>query len=606
MTDVEGKPSPLSIPSLMARAEARDESVAPDGNTLAFLSNVSGTSQVWARALPKGTPRQLTNMPDKIGTIAFSPVARSLLFTMDRGGDERHQLWLIADTGADPVPLTQDPTAVHAWGAWSPDGEQIAYTCNARDKSVMDVMVMAPQSRKVRRVMEGTGWCDVLCFTPDGQGLVVRGSDRGTMDQDLWLVDIPSGGHRPIMGVGAGGPPCAILSARFTADGTEILVLCDYAEGFHALYRLNPDSGELSSVARVSEQDIERFALAAQTGALALIANDGGYSRLYLRQQTDGPEDEVALPAPGVITSLRFLPDGSALVMSYETAQSPAVVAQYNLAEKRFTTLAGETGPAAPEDALVVPEEVEFSSFDGTRVCAFVYRPRHIDHNLPVLFMVHGGPEAQWRPGWRADLQHYVQSGIMVIAPNVRGSTGYGRAYHQSDDRERRQDAVRDLCAMAETVAEWPDVDAARIGVMGQSYGGYMVLAALTMRPDLWKTGVNLYGVADFITLMRTTGPWRRALRAAEYGEPETMAAFLAEISPVNHLRHMTAPLLLVHATEDPRVPMEQSEQVFAILRGLGHPVEFMRLTGEGHGFVRRENRIAAYSRVADFLKRTL
>ncbi|WP_333826669.1 S9 family peptidase [Pararhodobacter sp.] len=606
MTDVAEKTLPLSMSSLIAMVETRDEAVSHDGALLACLSNASGTHQVRLRDLAHGTLRQLTDMPDRIGAIAFSPVSRDLLFTMDCGGDERHQLWLIAGAAGAPQPLTQDLTTLHAWGCWSPDGQHIAYSCNARDKSAMDVMVMAPETRVARCVVRGTGWCDVLCFTPDGQGLLVRGSDRGTMDQDLWLVDIGSGKRRMLMGPGDGGGASAILSARFTPGGTEILVLCDRAEGFHAVHCLDPEGGGLARVAHVPEQDIERFALAASTGALAFTSNDRGYSRLFLRDRIDGPEREIALPAAGVITSLRFLPDGSALVLSFETAQRPAVVMRYDPEAQHFSLLAGEGVTDSTSDALVAPEVVTFTSFDGTKVPAFVYRPQDPLPNLPVLFIVHGGPEAQWRPGWRADLQHYLVCGIMVIAPNVRGSTGYGRTYHQMDDRERREDAVRDLCAMAEAVGAWPEVDKTRIGAMGQSYGGYMILAALALRPDLWKTGVDFYGVADFITLMRTTGPWRRALRAAEYGAPETMAAFLTDISPVNHLARIAAPLLLVHATEDPRVPMEQSEQVFAILRGLGHPVEFLRLTGEGHGFARLENRIAAYSRVARFLKQTL
>lgn len=606
MTGVTERPSPLSMSSLISMVETRDGAVSYDGALLACLSNASGTHQVWLRDLRNGAFRQATDMSERIGAIAFSPVSRDLLFTMDCNGDERHQLWLLADAAGAPKPLTWDPTSLHSWGCWSPDGQHIAYSCNARDKSVMDVLVMAPQTGLTRCVMQGTGWCDVLCFTPDGQGLLVRGSDRGTMDQDLWLVEIETGARRMLIGTEDGCGGCAILSARFLPGRPEILILCDRNEGFHAVHVLNPEQGGLRSVAHVLSQDIELFALASSTGAFAFASSDLGYSRLFLRDRIDGPEHEIALPGDGVVTSLRFLPDESGLVLTFESAQHPARVMHYDIEKRRFCILAGRGWPDETTEQLVAPEAVSFTSFDSRALPAFVYRPRNFAQPSPVLFMVHGGPEAQWRPGWRADLQHYLNCGIMVIAPNVRGSTGYGRAYHQLDDRELRQDAVRDLCAMAEAVGAWPEVDETRMGVMGQSYGGYMVLAALALRPDLWKTGVDFFGVADFITLMRSTGPWRRKLRAAEYGAPETMGAFLADISPVNHLAKIKAPLLLVHATDDPRVPMEQSEQVFAILRGLGHEVEFLRLTGEGHGFARLENRVAAYSRASRFLEKTL
>jgi dipeptidyl aminopeptidase/acylaminoacyl peptidase len=605
MTDASNRPMPLSMTDLISMAESRAVAVSADGALLAWLSNASGQHQIWLRDLPDGEARQLTDMPDRIGAMAFSPVARDLVFTMDRNGDERHQLWLIPDAAGAPEPLTQDPDTVHAWGCWAPDGQDIAYSSNARDRRVMDVMVMTPATRAARCVLEGKGWCAPVCFTPDGQGLVIRESRRGPMDQDLWLLDIATGARRLLVGQGDGGAATAILAARFAPDG-RLFVLCDRGDGFHGIHALDPDRGEMIAVAQVPGQDVELFSQPPSQARLAFVANDAGYSRLHLRERYDEPGREVALPAPGVVSSLRFDPDGTALLLSFETACDPSSVWRYDLEAKRFEALSDEPRAGIPREALTMPELEEFTTSDGTVVPAFVYRPRHRADRLPVLFMVHGGPESQWRPGFRADLQHYVDRGILVVAPNVRGSTGYGRAYHQLDDRERRLDAVRDLCDMAEAVARWPEVDAGRIGAMGQSYGGYVVMAAMCSRPDLWKTGVNLYGVSNFITLMRTTGPWRRALRTAEYGEPETMGEFLDAISPVNQLERMRAPLLMVHAIGDPRVPMEQSEQVFAILRGFGRRVEYLRLAGEGHGFARRENAVAAFTRVARFLDETL
>ncbi len=605
MSDATNGHMPLSMTDLISMAEARAVAISPDGATLAYLSNACGTHQIWLRDLPDGAARQLTDMPDRIGALAFSPVTRDLLFTMDRSGDERHQVWLIPDATGAPEPLTQDPDTVHAWGCWSPDGQSIAYSWNKRDRRLMDVMVMAPSTRDARCVLEGTGWCEPLCFTPDGQGLVIRDSTRGPMDQDLWLLDIATGARRLLVGQGDGGAATAILAARFGAEG-QLFVLCDRAGGFLTLHTLDPDRGEMTPVAQVPRQDIELFAHPPGQAGLAFVSNDAGYSRLHLRAGYDAPGHEVALPAPGVVTSLRFAPDGSALLMSVETAQDPSSVWRYDLDAQRFDLLSREPRAGIPPEALTAPDRVEFTSSDGTVIPAFVYRPRNGPDRLPVLFIVHGGPESQWRPGWRADLQHYVDRGVMVIAPNIRGSTGYGRTFHQMDDRERRLDAVRDLCEMADTVADWSEVDAERIGAMGQSYGGYVVMAAMCSRPDLWKTGVNLYGVSNFITMMGTTGPWRRALRTAEYGEPEMMGEFLAAISPVAQLERLQAPLLVIHATEDPRVPMEQSEQVYAILRGLGRRVDFLRLAGEGHGFARRENAIIAFTRVAGFLDETL
>lgn len=607
MCDAPDSNPPLSMAALMSLPDAHSVAVSPDGGCLVYLSNASGTHQIWRRELPEGAARQLTDLPEPVGGLAYSPVARDLIFTTDRGGDERHQLWLLPADSETPQPLTQDPATVHAWGCWSPDGRRIAYTCNARDRRVMDVMIMDPTTRDTTQVMTGLGYCEALCFTPDGGTLVIRSSARGPMDQDLWLLDLASGRQRLLLGAAEGGKPTAILAARPSPDGERLLLLCDRDTGFHGLHALHFCNGDLTPVQRFDGQDIEWFALPPGQTRLALVSNAAGYSRLYLGDLTGSPPPvEVTLPAAGVVTSIRFDPDGGALLMTFETARDPSAIWQLELADLRFRKLVTPPRHNVPAHALTAPELAQFTASDGTPLSAFVYRPRKCGSGLAVLFMVHGGPEAQWRPEFRADLQMYLDLGIMVVAPNVRGSTGYGRAFHQMDDQEHRLDAVRDLCDMADAVAAWTEVDASRIGVMGQSYGGYMVLAALCTRPDLWKTGINLYGVSNFITLMKTTGPWRRALRIPEYGDPDRMGAFLTEISPVQHLERLRAPLLLVHATEDPRVPMEQSEQVFAILRGLGHPVDFLRLSGEGHGFARRENRITVFSRIAHFLAETL
>ena len=377
MSDAVRTSALLSISDLMSIPDARSEAVSPDGELIAYLSNESGTHQIWLRDLPRGERRKLTDMPERIGAIAFSPVSRDLIFTMDCGGDERHQLWLLSDAHGEPEPLTQDLTTYHAWGCWAPDGTRIAYTSNERDKTVMDVMVTELTTRSTQRVIKGAGWCDVLCFTPDGQGLVVRGSDRSTMDQDLWRLDIASGARRLLMGQDDGGGATAILSVRFTSDGRQLFILCDRDEGFHALCLLDLESGELTTHARIAGQDIELFALSAEQTKLAYVSNDRGYSRLHLRAGLDGPADEVALPAPGVVTSLRFLTDGSGLVMSFETPQHPSAIWRYDLETRRFDLLTKEISVDAPADALVAPEVVEFSSFDGTKVPAFVYRPRH-------------------------------------------------------------------------------------------------------------------------------------------------------------------------------------------------------------------------------------
>jgi dipeptidyl aminopeptidase/acylaminoacyl peptidase len=262
----------------------------------------------------------------------------------------------------------------------------------------------------------------------------------------------------------------------------------------------------------------------------------------------------------------------------------------------------------APADGFVPYRTVAFPSFDGRSIPGFLLTPRGSPPaaGWPVVVWVHGGPEAQTRATFRPDMQMLVDQGYLVLMPNVRGSTGYGRSYGALDDVERRMDSVRDLAHAHAWLAARSDVDRARIGIMGQSYGGFMVLSAITTFPRLWASAIDYYGVANFVTLLATTGPWRRRHRAAEYGDPDRDAALLARISPIADIARTGCPLLVLHGHRDPRVPIGESEQVVAALERLGKPVEYRTFPYQGHGFTRPDDRRSVYAAVADFFARTL
>jgi dipeptidyl aminopeptidase/acylaminoacyl peptidase len=247
---------------------------------------------------------------------------------------------------------------------------------------------------------------------------------------------------------------------------------------------------------------------------------------------------------------------------------------------------------------------VRIASFDGAEVPAFLHEPAAPDGR--ALVVVHGGPESQYAAHWRPEVQALLARGWTVLAPNVRGSTGYGRAWRSADDRERRMDAVADLHAVRGWLAERPGVEASRLAVLGQSYGGFMVLASIAEHPEDWRAAASLYGIADFRSFMATTGPWRRALRAAEYGDPDTEEgrALLARISPMARIERVRTPLLLAHGLEDPRVPPGESEMVASALRGRGRRVELHRVEREGHGFVRAASRRRVFGALTAFLER--
>lgn len=596
-----------SMSDFMSIREAGNETVSADGALVAYLSNETGLNQIWIRPAingrPDGPARQLTDLPERVTALAFAPKGRDLVFTTDCGMDERHQIWLIPEASGMPRPLTQAPERVHVWGCWSPEADRIAFASNERDATMMDIHVMVLATGERRCVWQGSGYAEPLAFAADGR-LLIRDSQRSMRDQDLLWLNPESGEASPLL---PHADPAQYFSVKLDPDGVRAIVLTDQDSDVTRPCLADLAKGELTPLHEVPGWEIDKVAVSPDRDRVACVVNREGITRIELLDIASGEVADLGAPAMGVVSSLSFIEDGKALLMSFAGPAEPSALWTGTL-DGDFARVTGLPRAGIAPGMLAAPELHRFDSFDGLSVPYFIYPPAgsRPEGGWPVLFMVHGGPESQWKAGFRPDLNHYLQSGIMVVAPNVRGSSGYGRRYCAADDREKRMDPVRDLIALRDLIAARPDTDAGRIGVMGQSYGGFMVLAAMTEAPDKWRCGVDIYGVSNFTTLMLTTGPWRRRLRAAEYGDPVADAELLRELSPINRISRIGQPLLVIHASDDPRVPIEQGEQVHAALRGLGRPVEYLRIEHEGHGFSRLANRCRVFETVASFLARRL
>ncbi|MGL4965228.1 MAG: S9 family peptidase [Inquilinus sp.] len=602
--DGANQADPATIRPYLDICGAKSPALSPDGGLLAFLSDQTGFPQIWLQPAEGGTAWRAAETAEPVGALAFSPKSRDLVFTLDCGGDERHQLWLIPGADGAPLALTDDPTVVHVWGAWSPDGTRIAYASNARDRFHMDIHVMEVATRQATCVYQGELFREVMAFFPDGQALLVRDSTRATMDQDLFRLDLGTGAYEPFL---PHDGRARYVAAKTRKDGSGLYLLTDQGRDFQGIAFLSFADRSLEWVMAPEGQDVEAMALSPDQGRLAYVINEEGWTRILVRDLASGAETTVAGLPPGVTSSVSWRPDGSGLVFPLEGAATPPGIWQHDVAAGAVSRLTDAPATDLIGD-FIEPEVQRIASFDGLQVPFFLYRPQGEAPagGFPAMIIVHGGPEAQWNPTFRADIQYMLARGIMVVAPNVRGSTGYGRPYHQLDDVGLRMDSVADLRAVRLSVGARDDVDDSRIGVFGRSYGGFMVLAALTEYPELWRLGIEFYGIANFHTLLQTTGPWRRRLRAAEYGDPVADKALLERISPIHKLDRIRVPLLMAQGLDDPRVPPGESEMIYSGLRGLGRPVDYLRVPHEGHGFARRENRHDVFGAVAAFLDRHL
>ncbi len=584
-------------------------SFSSDGSRVAFISDLTGVPQAWTMPARGGWPEQITYTDDRVGLVAFSPRSDRLIAGTDVGGNENVQLWLLDANGATMRPLTENLAAMHVFGGWAPDGRSIAYASNERDPASFDLIVQDVDTGERRTVYHGDGTFSVECWSPDGQRMIVSRTDS-SFNGDLFELD-PSTGQARLLTAHEGN--ARFLHPTYRGDGRAVFLLSDLDRDYLALRELDLETNAWRNVFE-DDWDVEEYRVAPNGRHVATVTNLEGYSDLIVVDLATGDRRPVAVPR-GVVSrsfvgnwsdGLVWSSDGRRLAFSLTTPRTTQNVWIADPADGTSWPVTHATIGAIPTEALVEPEVVHYPTFDARSIPAYLYRPvgSTTDGQSPAVVYIHGGPESQSRPAFDPTLQYLAHRGYVVLVPNVRGSTGYGTTYSHLDDVDRRMDAVADAKAGADWLAKQGHARRERIAAMGGSYGGFMVLASLATYPEVWAAGVDLYGVANFVTFFENTHPFRRKHRAAEYGSLEHHRDVLERISPVNHLHRVTAPLFVAHGANDIRVPIEETEQVVAALRSRGIPVDFMRLPDEGHGIVRLENKLKVYPAIAAFLDR--
>jgi dipeptidyl aminopeptidase/acylaminoacyl peptidase len=607
---------------------------SPDGARLAFVADTSGLDQAWVVTREGGEPAQLTYFSERVGMVAWSPAGDQVLVTIDAGGNEHDQLYLVPVAGGEARALTAEPGVIHHFGAWSPDGRLICYSSNRRHPAFFDVWVMDIPSGAATCVLERDATLAPRAWAPNDGALIVSRKNTN-LDADLLLV--PLDGSTPRLLTAHTGE-AAYHFPGFAPDGLTLYTLTNRDREFLAPAALDlsrptalPVEGgnESGSLLRAGEHAAGAHApmrLVVETtrdaeGGLSLspdgriltwASNEEGRSRLVFYDLAAGRELPAPPLAPGVVEGLTWAPDGSCAAFGFNGTRHNGNVwtaAPGDPSARQVTRVPmGGLNPAT----LVEPELVHYISFDGLEIPAYYYRPamrtRERPAGLPVIIFVHGGPESQFRPlhaaPWMPPLQYYLSRGFAVFAPNVRGSAGYGKTYIHLDDVRLRPNSVADLRAGVEWLVRAGGADPQRVGIIGRSYGGFMVLAAITTYPDLWAAAVDIVGIANFLTFFEHTGVWRRHLRAPEYGDPERDADFLRALSPLFQVDRITAPLLVLHGANDPRVPVGEAEQIVAAVRARGHPAELLVFPDEGHFMLRQSTQLVAYPAIGDWFER--
>ena len=573
-----------------------------DGKNIFIKTRFDDISQIHKVHAAGGARMQMTWFREPVGKVVRRENSNTLTLTMDQGGGEQDQFYLFDPETATRKRIT-DGHSRNRMATWSADGKKLAFQSTRRNGRNNDLWIMDPDRPGSEELLleapDGT-WFGPADFSHNGRYLLVQ-QFLNVADSRIYVLNLKD--HNLQLLAGGLDYPSANRAVAFDRQGNGFYLITN-ARGRAAelAWRsLDPEIETIFITAGIS-WDVTAFALSDDGKRGAFVTNEHGASRLYLLNTKTGRFSLVEKVPIGIISNLMFSPNNRHLAMDLSTAQTPSDVYVMTLGSKperarsivRWTF--SEVG-GLDTRSFVEPDLFHYVTFDlkeekQRKIPAYIYLPRSRGPH-PVIIYVHGGPENQYRPSFSTTFQMWVaELGAAVIAPNIRGSSGYDNEYLSLDDGVRREDAIRDIGALLDWIATQPELDANRVAIYGASYGGYVVLASAAHFSDRLKAGVDVVGISNFVTFLENTEEYRRELRRHEYGDerdPE-MRSFLEQISPLNNADRIDIPLLVVQGRNDPRVPARQSEQIVRALRERGRPVWYIEALNEGHGYDRKEN----------------
>ncbi|TSA14609.1 MAG: S9 family peptidase [Betaproteobacteria bacterium] len=577
------------------------------------------TTQIHRLSAPGAELELRTDYAEPVRSASYQPTTGGYyLFGKDSGGNEVFRLHRSGNgpSNAAAVAISPEDRRVQSF-AWSNRGDRVVYTTvpvnrkGSDDRVVSEVHVanpLKPDRDKVIAELPGGGWFG-FTWSPDDTRLVYL-EYVSVNESYLWIMDVASGKRRRLTEKSS-GEPVLYAETKFSRDGKGLYTVTDRGTEFRTLNYVDLATLRHTPLSADIQWDVEDFDLSHDGKRIAFVTNEDGTGVLHVMRT----RDRKMLPVPrlplGTLDSVNWHRDSVNLAFSVTSAKSPSDVYSLNAVSGKLTRWTRHEPVGVDPGAFVEPELVRWPSFDGRSISGFLYRapPNRFPGKRPVLVNIHGGPESQFRPWFLARLNYHIdEQGISVLFPNVRGSSGYGKAFLKLDNGRLREDSVKDIGALLDWIATQPDLDASRIMVTGGSYGGYMSLAVSTLYADRIAASVSVVGISNFVTFLERTESYRRDLRRAEYGDerdPE-MRKFLEGIAPLHRAERISKPLFVVQGKNDPRVPYTEAEQIVATLKNRGTPVWYMLANDEGHGFAKKANADYQFYSTVGFISRHL
>ncbi len=596
---VEGIPTiPASLADEVGRyTEFRSAGISswhPLRREMLMSTRFGDTNQIHLLKMAGGARTQLTFSPERSGAASYRPkTGDSFVFNRDIGGNEFFQYYRydFADGG---VTLLTDGKSRNTGWYWSNAGDRAVYNSTRRNGADTDLYVINPSDPKTNRMLlqlSGGGW-GAADWSPDDRKLLLT-EGVSANESYIWLVDVATG-EKSLLTPKGNVDKVNYGQARFSKDGRGVYLTTDKDSDFMRLVYMDLATRQQTFLSNQIKWDIDSFALSPDGKTIAFVTNEEGVGRLHLFDTKSRKEKTPPSLPVGIISGLRWHQSGKDLGFNFSSARTPADIYSLDVSTgkvERWTE--SETG-GLNTNQFAQAELVKWTSFDGRSISGFLYRPpAKFSGPRPVVINIHGGPEGQSRPGFLGRGNFYLNElGVAMLYPNVRGSTGFGKTFLKLDNGFLREDSYKDIGALLDWIKTQPTLDARRVMVTGGSYGGHMAFAVAQRYNSKIRASLPVVGISNLVSFLERTESYRRDLRRVEYGDERDpkMREFMVRIAPLNNADSITKPIFIVAGGNDPRVPVNEAQQMVKIMRGNKTPVWYLMAKDEGHGFAKKKN----------------
>jgi len=605
----------IPIDDLYFTRDIRDASWSPDGEQVVFTTDITGRLNLWKVSATGGWPIQLTQSDDRQVCAAWSPDGKWVAFQQDSGGNELWDVYGVPADGGEVVNLTRTPNIREENPLWSPDGKTIAVAYKPKQSSSYDLALIDWKTRQINKITHEAkpnySW-SAVAWSPDGKTLYANRMKPDFTDSDVYSININSG---QVTSLTPHQGDTFYAASSLSPDGKRLLITSTEKGGYQNVVLLDITKRKLRW-ATDSKWEATSGGFSPDGNSFTYAINADGRQDVYVANSSRLRAQKIPLPEGinGFWGSFHFprpssfSPNGNLLLLSHESSAEPADYWVYDFRRRRIKQLTYSTVASLKSAALPPSQIVHYKTYDSKIISALMWVPLNLkrDSSNPALVLPHGGPTDQTWDKWNPDISALVSRGYVCIAPNVRGSTGYGMEFQKANYQDLGGGDLQDEVYAAKFLEATGYVNPEKIGITGGSYGGFMTLMAIGKTPDIWAAAVELFGIIDWYTMLKHEDPELQEYEKSLLGDPEKDRKVYEAASPINYIHNVKAPLLVLQGDNDPRVPKEESQQVVDLLKKDGKMVDVHYYPNEGHGFLKRENQIDSLRRMIDWFEKYL